>query len=229
MTEIDLAGERLTLRSDGSLLSGQVLFVADLHLGKDAVFRSEGVAVPEGSSAETLDRLSAAILATDVRSLVLLGDVWHAEAGLTPGLLSQLVRWRAMHSALTIWFVRGNHDRGGGRLLEMMELQEVEPGSRIGAIKIYHHPPEEEEGWLAGHIHPEVRVTSGRITERLRCFWMTKGGLILPAFGAFTGGCSVKPLKEERIFVSAGDRVIEAPASALAAARRRHGMRLSSA
>jgi DNA ligase-associated metallophosphoesterase len=216
--QIDFAGGPLRLRPDGSAHSGQALFVADLHLGKDAVFRSEGIAVPAGPSAGTLVRLTDALLETEAQSLVLLGDLWHAEVGLNEDLLSDLIKWRARHADLKIWFVRGNHDRGGNRMLDLLEVQEVDAGSRFGAISLFHHPPADLEGWLAGHIHPTYVLKAGRRSERVSCFWATAGGLVLPAFGEFTGTAPVDPLPGDRIYAIAGPKVMQIP---LSGARKR--------
>lgn len=208
---MDFWGSSICLRADGSIQAGQALFVADLHLGKDVVFRTEGIAVPAGPSAGTLARLSEAILETAVSSLVILGDLWHAESGLNEDLLSDLIRWRARHTDLKIWFVRGNHDRGGGEMLELLEVQEVDAGSRFGTISLFHHPPKEAEGWLAGHIHPTYVLKTGRRAERVSCFWATAGGMVLPAFGEFTGSASVDPLEGDRVYALAGSKVMQIP------------------
>jgi len=42
---------------------------------------------------------------------------------------------------------------------------------------------------------------------RLPCFVLGEQGMILPSFGAFTGGHAVKPAPGERIFVTSGDAV----------------------
>jgi len=44
---------------------------------------------------------------------------------------------------------------------------------------------------VAGHLHPAARVSSGRSSVRRRCFVTDGDRLILPAFGAFTGGLNV--------------------------------------
>ena len=39
----------------------ETLFVADVHLGKAATFRARGLPVPQGTTTETLTRLSQAL------------------------------------------------------------------------------------------------------------------------------------------------------------------------
>ena len=51
--------------------------VADLHLGKTQTFRHHGLAVPEGSDDETLEKLQAVLLSWPLHQLVILGDLIH--------------------------------------------------------------------------------------------------------------------------------------------------------
>ena len=44
---------------------------------------------------------------------------------------------------------------------------------------------------VAGHLHPCARVSRGGHTQRRPCFAFGGGRLILPAFGAYTGGLNV--------------------------------------
>ena len=67
----------MVVRADRTLYwpARKTLFLADLHLGKGAAFRAEGRPVPEGSTAETLRRLSNAICETACERVILLGDL----------------------------------------------------------------------------------------------------------------------------------------------------------
>ncbi|MEY4567931.1 MAG: hypothetical protein RLY14_2901, partial [Planctomycetota bacterium] len=65
---------------------------------------------------------------------------------------------------------------------------------------------------LAGHIHPAVRCPSKAIVGgKLSCFWLTPEGMVLPAFGAFTGTKSIEPSRGDQVFVIAEDSVIPFP------------------
>eukprot|EP01036_Dinobryon_divergens_P015919 gene15919-21571_t len=54
------AGQTVWLLPEHALWwpDGQVLFIADLHLGKAATYRALGQPVPSGTTAENLRRLS---------------------------------------------------------------------------------------------------------------------------------------------------------------------------
>ena len=112
-----LAGEEVLLLAERALFWPRTatLVAADLHWGKAATFRASGIPIPAGSTSDDLARLDAALLRTETRRLIVLGDLFHARAGrVAAATLSALRRWRALRSALEITLVRGNHDRHAG-------------------------------------------------------------------------------------------------------------------
>lgn len=180
----------------------RTLFVADLHLGKAATFRARGIPVPQGTTTETLQRLSAVLQRTSAERLVVLGDFLHARESHAAPTLAALLRWRQAHRSLDCVVVTGNHDRHAGSVGADFGLQ-VEPDAwQGGGLLGCHEPPQSAQQEmlggdqplvLAGHLHPVVVL--GRRRERLRlpCFWLCGRVLTLPAFGAFTGGWEVDP------------------------------------
>ncbi|MGB3867562.1 MAG: phosphoesterase, partial [Xanthobacteraceae bacterium] len=66
----------------------------------------------------------------------------------------------------------------------------------------FRHEPTGAEGEIAGHLHPKARLSRrGRSVER-RCFASDGGRAIMPAFGAYTGGLSIRDLAFAAIFRS---------------------------
>ena len=62
----------------------------------------------------------------------------------------------------------------------------------LAGLTFRHEPlPGVQPGEVAGHLHPAAKVTSGRATVRRRCFVTDGARLVLPAFGAFTGGLNI--------------------------------------
>jgi metallophosphoesterase superfamily enzyme len=89
------------------------------------------------------------------------------------------VRW--------IWIL-GNHDPAPPRRF----AGEVERTFRCGRLLLRHEPePASGPGEIAGHLHPAARVMADRRTMRRRCFASDGERLIMPAFGAYTGGLNV--------------------------------------
>lgn len=204
-TSHTLAGETVQLLRSGALYwpAESILFVADPHFGKAATFRARGVPVPVGTTAETLARLDASVEATGAKRIVVLGDFVHARLAAGIATLDTLVAWRARRAALGLAVVTGNHDRHAGRLPVDLGIERLAPGVRFGPFAALHEPAYPREGYgLAGHVHPVVALHD-RTRSRLRvaCFWETAGHIVLPAFGAFTGGAEIVPAPGDRVWV----------------------------
>lgn len=215
MVTVEVGGERLHLLAERAVLWERMgmLLLADTHWGKAAAFRAGGIPVPGGTTRSGLERLDRVIARTAPRQVVFLGDFLHARTGRAPGTLRLLDRWRARHPALDLVLVRGNHDRGAGDPPPSLGIRCLDPPLRSGPFHLTHHPHNPADGWcIAGHLHPVVRLV-GRARERHRlpCFWLSGRTLVLPAFGEFTGGGDVVPEPGDRVFVVAGDAVMEVP------------------
>lgn len=180
----------------------RAMFVADVHLGKAATFRSLGVPVPAGTTQENLDRLSAAIAEFHPASLYFLGDLLHAKAAHNSDLLGKLLNWRMQHAGIEMTLIRGNHDSKAGDPPADMNIQVIEEPFMLGGFALCHHPQAVPGALaLAGHEHPVVVLNGkGRSRARLPCFYLKSDQLILPSFGEFTGGFAVVPQAGERVF-----------------------------
>lgn len=211
---IELEGETLALLPERCAYWARegVLLVADAHFGKAATFRSLGVPVPRGTTADNLARLDAALARTGARRLVFLGDFLHAQRGRAPGTLEALAVWRARHSRLALVLVRGNHDRSAGDPPASLGFNVVSEPCSAGPFALCHAPREVAGAYaIAGHVHPSYTVR-GRANESLRlpCFWFGPRWAILPAFGDFTGTAPIVRAPQDRVFVVADDRVVAA-------------------
>lgn len=212
---IEIAGERLELLAHRAVAwpAQRTLFVADVHLGKVESFRAQGVPVPRGATQSTLERLSALLLATDAKRLVVLGDLLHARWALEPATLDPLRNWRDAHRHLACLLIRGNHDDHAGDPPADLDIQTVDAPWRLGPFALCHEPMQVEDAYaLAGHTHPAVRLNGrGGDSLRLPCFRFGPTGAVLPAFGDFTGGMLFEPNPGERLFAIAQERVFELP------------------
>lgn len=188
----------------------QMLLVADAHFGKDAVFRSHGIAVPAGSTSEDLGRLDALIAAHDPQSLVFLGDVLHGAQSHAPDVMEALHAWRARHREMRITIVEGNHDRHAGLPPVSLDYNSVVEPWRVGPWALCHYPQTVADAYvLGGHEHPVYRLASRIESVRLPCFRFGHRSGVLPAFGSFTGGYVVnESTRDEAVFVIAGGKVL---------------------
>ncbi len=215
MQSVAVAGTQLVLLPSGAAFLPEegALLVADAHFGKALSFRRLGVPVPEATTGQTLDALSADVGATGARRLVFLGDFLHSARSQSAVLHDALRAWRRAHPALLLTLVRGNHDDRAGDPPADLGIEGVAEPWRLGPFALKHHPgPVPGAYVLAGHWHPCVRLR-GRGHERLRlpCFWLGAGVGILPAYGAFTGMHPVDPRPGDRFFAIAGHTVRELP------------------
>lgn len=163
----------------------EALLVADLHLEKASWFARGGQMLPPYDSMATLADLTAVAAATGAREIWCLGDSFHDRDG-----CDRLPEdARAMLTALTAstrwtWII-GNHDPGfadhcGGAIVKEAVVD--------GLVLRHEADPAETQPELSGHFHPKLRISlRGRQVSR-RCFVTTSRKIILPAFGALTGG-----------------------------------------
>ena len=186
--EVGLRGQSLRLMAGGGVYhpKTQTLFVADLHLGKDATFRKSGLAVPVGSERATLQQVSSLIDRSRAKQLFLLGDLFHARSSLSQDVIETWCDFREQHDSVGMTLVRGNHDAGIRQLPETWRLPMIEEAHQHAGMDLLHHPSEvfddETPLALAGHVHPSYRFMSSTDNlGRVPCFWYRKGCLVLPA------------------------------------------------
>jgi metallophosphoesterase superfamily enzyme len=70
----------------------------------------------------------------------------------------------------------------------------------VGPIVFRHEPGGEGCGEIAGHLHPVARVGSRGRAVRARCFASDGTRLVMPAFGAYTGGLNVRDRAFANVF-----------------------------
>ncbi len=212
---IRLEGQELELLPEKAIYwrRKETLLIADLHLGKAAAFRSHNVPVPSGTTEETLARLSSCLDFRAIRRLIVLGDLLHAKAGLTPTLIDALARWRDIHDRLDITLVLGNHDRLCGTIPASLRIDCCEDSLTSPPFCLQHDPAAlcgDDRYRIAGHLHPAARLTGlGKQTRQFPCFWFRRNVAVLPAFGEFTGSSIVQAAPSDRVFVIVEKRVIK--------------------
>lgn len=186
-TNLTLNGTRLTARPSGALWwdEARLLCVADLHLGKsERLARRGGALLPPYETRETLARLASEIAETAPQTVVCLGDSFDDSVSAVNldeeerhqiGALMAGRRW--------IW-VEGNHDPGdlglGGSAVAQLSR---------GPLTFRHiAQPRGAAGEVSAHYHPKLSVTTRAGVVSRPCFVVDDTRIILPAFGAYTGG-----------------------------------------
>lgn len=215
MVTVDCGGESLVLLPQKAVWWPrlQTLLVADAHIGKAVSFRRLGVAVPRGTTTETLALVSELVERHGAQRIVFLGDFLHSARSHAASTLGAVARWRAAHAGLALLLVRGNHDDRAGDPPAALRFEVVDEPLVEGGLVLCHHPGVRPEGYvLAGHLHPCVSI-GGRAHEHLRlpCFHFGAQVGVLPAFGSFTGMHPVRAAAGERLFAVADGSVVEVP------------------
>jgi DNA ligase-associated metallophosphoesterase len=213
LVDCEVAGEKLVLLPERAVFwpARKTLFIADFHLGKAASFRTAGIPLPSGTTAENVERLGRAIDKTRASHVVFLGDFLHSLQGRTADTLERFGSWRAARAKVDMTLVRGNHDKKAGDPPDAFAMHCVEAGAVAGPFILNHEPGISQRGYaLAGHIHPAVRLRGeGDDSVRLPCFWFAQRHGVLPAFGAFTGHAEVRPRAGDQVFVIAEQEVLK--------------------
>jgi uncharacterized protein len=161
------------------------LLLADLHLEKASFFARHGQMLPPYDSRETLGRVADALRLTGARRVFCLGDNFHDTAGAArledraAGMLAALVR-----TVDWVW-ITGNHDEGLGAEAGGTVIEEAE----VAGLLLRHRARRgESRPELSGHYHPKLTLAArGRRIAR-PCAVASESRLVLPAFGALTGG-----------------------------------------
>lgn len=214
---IEFAGHCFRLLPSGAIFSvaHQTLWVADLHLGKAATYRQLGQPVPKGTTTATLKQLTGDIEQCQAQQVIVLGDFLHGPlVHGSQSTLQAISTWRAQHAHCAITLIRGNHDDKAGDPPQSLNIRVVDQPFEFETMLCCHD--DQAPGLsphslvLSGHTHPVV-VVHGRARERFRlaCFVVSPNRVILPAYGAFTGGHVHKPTSEESIYVIADQTVIK--------------------
>jgi uncharacterized protein len=188
---IAVAGTTLIADPAGALYwpDEKLLLVADLHLEKGSAFAKRGVLLPPYDTATTLGRLARLVEHYAPRVRIALGDSFHDDHG--PLRMSDLdrIKLKGLQRGRDWVWIAGNHDPDlpedvGGRFADALAF---------GPLTFRHEPSENAlDGEIAGHLHPVARVAQrGRAVSR-RCFASDGRRLVMPAFGAYTGGLNVR-------------------------------------
>ncbi len=196
---LDIAGVTMSADLSGALFwrEQSLLVVSDLHLEKGSSFAARGVLLPPYDTVATLSRLSSAIARHNPKTVIALGDSFHdrtAHERLSAPDREAIAALQARRD--WIW-ISGNHDPALPSDLGGIVASEV----AIGPI-VFRHEPTGGFGEVAGHLHPKARVaTRARWLER-RCFASDGERLVMPAFGAYAGGLSIRDDAFAKIFAS---------------------------
>lgn len=187
MVPFSFAGHSLTALAEGAVYwpARRALIVADLHFEKASWFAMRGQMLPPYDSMATLADLTVLVDRLSPAEIWCLGDSFHDSAGCDRLPESAQVMLRGLTAAVCWTWITGNHDAA---LIDRCGGLVVDEAVVDGLVLRHEADPDERRPELSGHFHPKLRVRlRGRQVSR-RCFVATPTKLMLPAFGALTGG-----------------------------------------
>ncbi|MEP3275647.1 MAG: ligase-associated DNA damage response endonuclease PdeM [Stappiaceae bacterium] len=185
-----VAEEELGLHRSGALWwpAERMLVVADLHLEKGSSYARRGNYLPPYDTAITLERLDAVINEINPARVIALGDSFHDMDAMAR--MPQTFRAMIAHMQLGrewVW-VAGNHDPVIPHSFAGDTVDEI----GIGPLVFRHEPlAGNVVGEVAAHLHPCARIRRYGRSIRRFCFAANADRIVLPAFGALTGGLNV--------------------------------------
>jgi len=184
-------GETLALDPAGAAYcpAESTLVLADLHFEKGSSFARRGNMLPPYDTKETLARIAALVARYAPARVISLGDSFHDPEG--PARLDAASRAHLTHlidACEWIW-IEGNHDASSPSVLGGRVYSEI----AIGGLLFRHEPQAgRHTGEIAGHLHPCTSVSRRGRTLRRRCFLTDGTRMVMPSFGAYTGGLDMR-------------------------------------
>lgn len=198
---VNVAGERLMLDPSGILFwpAEGLLAVSDLHLEKGSSFARRGMLLPPWDTRMTLEALALTLRRWQPRLVVALGDSFHDSEGAGRLAAADGALLRAMTGAVPFVWVLGNHD----------PIPQGLPGAyanayAAGALVFRHQATRDGFGEVCGHHHPKALVPARGCHVSRPCFVTDGARLMMPAFGAYTGGLDVSDPAIGRLFPHGG-------------------------
>lgn len=206
--EIQILGQEFVLHPLGGLFwkEKSMLLISDVHLGKVAHFRKFGAAVPRKAIHKNYVLLDQIVAEFEPFQICFLGDLFHSSLNKEWDLFEN---WVAKTPSELI-LVSGNHDIISPLKFEQLGIP-IYNELVVEEFLLTHHP-EQRNGLFnfCGHIHPAIKLRGfGRQNLRLACFFQSQNQLIFPAFGAFTGTHTLKPKKDDIVFVIVENEVVK--------------------
>lgn len=186
----------------------QTLLIGDLHLGKIAHFRKEGIAIPTIAADNNFERLNEIVKSTGAIRIIFLGDLFHNAYN---SEWETFRLWRSQHFYIEMVIVIGNHDILPTSMFLEADMQVYVNDFEEDDFVFTHHPktePDPAKFVFAGHIHPVFTTYGkGRQSVRLPCFVVDQNQAILPSFGVFTGGFGMDIVNNRKIYITTETKV----------------------
>jgi DNA ligase-associated metallophosphoesterase len=166
----------------------RTLIFADLHFEKGSSYARGCQFLPPYDTRATLLRMAEVVGRRAPARIIALGDSFHDPFAAERMGAKERGMLEALAAKAHLLWIAGNHDPhppawlGGAVRTEWHE----------SGLTFRHEPQADAApGEIAGHLHPAATVTRFGRGVRRRCFAGDARRLVLPSFGAYTGGLDV--------------------------------------
>jgi DNA ligase-associated metallophosphoesterase len=200
---VSICGKAFLAHMSGALYwpSEKALIVSDLHLEKGSHFAERGQMLPPYDTRETLRKLAEAIDHYDAETVIALGDSFHDVSAADRIDAADLETLRILQEDRDWIWVTGNHDGEiapalGGHIVSSLTVEGIALRHQPSTGAVTHE--------ISGHLHPAARLVVHGTSLRRPCFAGNGLRLVMPAFGAFTGGLNILNAAFEPIFGNDG-------------------------
>ena len=197
--DVFFANQNFSIFPNGELYwqNKKTLIVSDLHFEKGSFFSETRQFIPPFDTIETLRQLTKFIDDHHVDAIIFLGDLVHDKLAFqrmteeAKELFFEIIK--NINCTLTV----GNHDDTS--FLRDIGLNLTE-NIIIDDIWFSHHPVIDKKFSVFGHYHPKVRLKINSRGIWTSCFILNNEKLLMPSYGYFTGGLSIKNLEIQKLF-----------------------------
>lgn len=185
-----LCGETVVPDINGALYwpRRKVLILSDLHFEKGSFHAARGIHLPPYDTAATLALIARVCARYQPDRVIALGDSFHDHDARDRMTVGDAAALRDLVNAHDWVWITGNHDPAPPRDLGGAVTDELD----LGPFVFRHVPrPAPATGEISGHLHPVAVVRRRGRRLRRRCFASDGTRVVVPAFGAYTGGLDV--------------------------------------
>ncbi len=207
--KIKIRQETFTLTNQRALFweEQKALILSDLHIGKTAHFRKNGIALANQIMKNDLERLSILIEYFKPEKFIVVGDLLHAGDNSD---VDEFCTWRNQYIDLEFHLIEGNHDRISKKLESKLCLNFKSELMEVNDFMLIHDFEKKHRKFqITGHIHPGFVINSAVKKIKLPCFVVTENQLLLPAFSEFTGLDTKNLPKKGRFYVFTDAEIYE--------------------
>ena len=163
-----------------------IIIVADLHLGKSISFAKQKQFLPPYDTKETLAKLFRCINEFEPSKLIIVGDLLHDMFSVNSFQEKDHQNFNKYTKNTEFIWVKGNHDYD----IEINGFTKV-LNYKVEEIIFNHIPIKSSNFQICGHYHPKAKILHRGKSIYKSSFVHNDKLLILPSFGALTGGLNI--------------------------------------